>query len=86
MQVFACSARGSSQTYWEIRPTMGMLDPYPSWLVKEARVGLQQWIASIINASLSAGKLQSMLKEAVIRFLLKKLALDPAMLGNYRPV
>lgn len=32
-------------------PTTSKLEPCPSWMVKSAREGLQQWLAPIVNAS-----------------------------------
>lgn len=66
--------------------TTGRLDHCPSWLIKAARRGLHQGLAPIINASLRSGVLPRLLKQAVIRPLLKKPNLDPNDLGNFSPV
>lgn len=63
-----------------------MLDPCPLGQVEEARGSLKQWSALLINSSLSTGVLPAPLEAAIIRLLLKNPTLDPAELGNYRPV
>ncbi|XP_067320839.1 uncharacterized protein [Anolis sagrei] len=69
-----------------MRPTTSILDPCPSWLLKEARGGLAEWVTVVVNASLREGKIPASLKQAVIKPLLKKPSLDPTKLDNFRPV
>uniref|UniRef100_A0A8C6XD58 Reverse transcriptase domain-containing protein n=1 Tax=Naja naja TaxID=35670 RepID=A0A8C6XD58_NAJNA len=66
--------------------TTCLLDPCPSWLVYASREVTRGWLQAVINASLSEGVFPAALKEAVVRPLLKKPALDPTILNNYRPV
>nr|XP_060618433.1 uncharacterized protein LOC132767443 [Anolis sagrei ordinatus] len=69
-----------------MRPTTCILDPCPSWLLKEARGGLAEWVKVVVNASLREGKIPASLKQAIIKPLLKKPSLDPTKFDNYRPV
>ncbi len=58
----------------------------PSFLVKAAADLLASPIAALINRSLELGIFPAEMKLAFISPLLKKLGLDPDVLGNYRPV
>ncbi|XP_058033112.1 alpha-N-acetylgalactosaminide alpha-2,6-sialyltransferase 3 isoform X1 [Ahaetulla prasina] len=69
-----------------LHATTCLLDPCPSWLVLAAQEVTRGWLQGIINASLVEGFFPAALQEAVVRPLLKKPSLDPAILGNYRPV
>uniref|UniRef100_A0A803SUT5 Reverse transcriptase domain-containing protein n=1 Tax=Anolis carolinensis TaxID=28377 RepID=A0A803SUT5_ANOCA len=69
-----------------VRATTCVLDPCPSWLLKQASGGLVDWFVAIINASLGQGKFPSSLKQAVVRPILKKASLDPTNPCNYRPI
>uniref|UniRef100_A0A803TMD6 Reverse transcriptase domain-containing protein n=1 Tax=Anolis carolinensis TaxID=28377 RepID=A0A803TMD6_ANOCA len=69
-----------------VRATTCSADPCPSWLIKSARGGLVEWFVMIINASLDQGKFPSVLKQAIVRPILKKASLDSAILNNYRPI
>ncbi|XP_058013007.1 uncharacterized protein LOC131185006 [Ahaetulla prasina] len=69
-----------------LHATTCLLDPCPSWLVLATQEVTRGWLRGIINASLLEGVFPAALKEAVVRPLLKKPSLDPAILGNYRPV
>uniref|UniRef100_A0A8C6VP90 Reverse transcriptase domain-containing protein n=1 Tax=Naja naja TaxID=35670 RepID=A0A8C6VP90_NAJNA len=66
--------------------TTCLLDPCPSWLVYASREVTCGWLWAVVNASLREGAFTAALKEAVVRPLLKKPALDPAELNNFRPV
>uniref|UniRef100_A0A803SN06 Reverse transcriptase domain-containing protein n=1 Tax=Anolis carolinensis TaxID=28377 RepID=A0A803SN06_ANOCA len=70
----------------EVRATTCILDPCPSWLIKEARGGLAEWVKVVVNASLQEGIFPASLKLAVIKPLLKKPSLDPTQLENFRPI
>ena len=63
-----------------------MLDPIPTWLIREAKGELLPIMTNIINASLSASQVPVAMKSAVVTPLLKKPTLDPEVLKNYRPV
>ncbi|KAF7244902.1 hypothetical protein EYD10_08831 [Varanus komodoensis] len=67
-------------------PTTCLLDPCPSWLIKDSKHGIGTWILEVVNASLREGLVPAPLKEAVVRPVLKKASLDPEMATNYRPV
>ncbi|KAF7241559.1 RNA-directed DNA polymerase from mobile element jockey [Varanus komodoensis] len=69
-----------------VRPTTCLLDPCPSWLIKDSKHGIGTWILEVVNASLREGRVPAPLKEAVVRPVLKKASLDPGMAANYRPV
>uniref|UniRef100_A0A803SSU4 Reverse transcriptase domain-containing protein n=2 Tax=Anolis carolinensis TaxID=28377 RepID=A0A803SSU4_ANOCA len=70
----------------EAKATTCILDPCPSWLVREARGGLAEWVKVVVNASLREGIVPASLKLAVIKPLLKKPSLDPTQLDSYRPI
>uniref|UniRef100_A0A803THC7 Reverse transcriptase domain-containing protein n=1 Tax=Anolis carolinensis TaxID=28377 RepID=A0A803THC7_ANOCA len=70
----------------EVRATTCILDPCPSWLVREARGGLAEWVKVVANASLREGIFPASLELAVIKPLLKKPSLDPTQLDNYWPI
>uniref|UniRef100_A0A803TE01 ribonuclease H n=1 Tax=Anolis carolinensis TaxID=28377 RepID=A0A803TE01_ANOCA len=70
----------------EARATTCILDPCPSWLVREARGGLAEWVKVVVNASLRDGIVPASFKLAVIKPLLKKSSLDPTQLDNYWPI
>ncbi|XP_077782882.1 uncharacterized protein LOC144327417 [Podarcis muralis] len=68
------------------RPTTCLLDPCPSWLIRECPDVAWTPLVEIINLSLDTGTFPGELKEAVVCPLLKKTSLDPLDLSNYRPV
>ncbi|XP_062839868.1 uncharacterized protein LOC134299860 [Anolis carolinensis] len=70
----------------EVRATTCILDPCPSWLMREARGGLAEWVKVMANASLWDGKFPVSLKMAVIKLLLKKASLDPTLFRNFWPI
>ncbi|KAF7238147.1 Sperm-associated antigen 17 [Varanus komodoensis] len=70
----------------QVCPTICLLDPCPSWLLKKAKDGIGTWILEVVNASLRDGWVPAPLKEAVVRPVLKKASLDPEVAANYRPV
>uniref|UniRef100_A0A803TP95 Reverse transcriptase domain-containing protein n=1 Tax=Anolis carolinensis TaxID=28377 RepID=A0A803TP95_ANOCA len=70
----------------EVRATTCILDPCPSWLVREARGGLAEWVKVVVNASLRESVFPASLKLAVIKPPLKKPSLDPTQLENYLPI
>ena len=62
------------------------LDPLPTWLLKQHLHAFLPFITAIINASLLSGVVPAAYKTARVVPHLKKASLDPAVLGNYRPV
>lgn len=63
-----------------------MLDPIPTWMLKDSLDTLLPPITTIVNMSMSSGEVPTSLKKAVITPLLKKPGLDRNVLKNYRPV
>ena len=63
-----------------------MLDPIPTWLIKEGRSELLPVMTNIINSSLRSSQVPKSMKSAIVTPLLKKSTLDPDILKNYRPV
>ena len=63
-----------------------MLDPIPTWLIKESRSELLPVMTNIINSSLRSSQVPKSMKSAVVTPLLKKSTLNPDILKNYRPV
>ena len=63
-----------------------MLDPIPTWLIKESRSELLPVMTNIINSSLRSSQVPKSMKSAIVTPLLKNSTLDPDILKNYRPV
>ena len=63
-----------------------VLDPFPTFLIKECVDILLPSITKIINLSLSEGVFPSSFKHAIVTPLLKKSTLSRNELKNYRPV
>ena len=63
-----------------------LLDPLPSWLVKQQLDVLLPAITAIVNRSLAEGFVPESLKSAIVMPLLKKSNLDHNVLKTYRPV
>jgi len=63
-----------------------ILDPIPTFLLKESVDALLPFLTVMINASLREGHLPASQKHAVITPLLKKSSLEAADMKNYRPV
>ena len=63
-----------------------MLDPIPTWYLKDNVSTFVPAISNVINTSLSTGEFPMSLKRAVITPIIKKPSLDPDELKNYRPV
>ncbi len=59
------------------KPTMGMLDPIPSKLLKEVLPEFIDPLLAIVNLSMSLGNVPKTFKLAVIKPLIKKTQLDP---------
>ena len=63
-----------------------LLDPVPTWLLKECIGDLLPLITAIVNTSISTEKFPKTLKNAIVRPHLKNQKLDPEELKHYRPV
>ena len=63
-----------------------MLDPIPTWYLKDNLSTFVHAISTVINMSLSTGEFPMSLKRAVITPIIKKTSLNSAELKNYRPV
>lgn len=63
-----------------------ILDPIPTWLLKETVEDHIPTITRLINSSLQSGIFPSKWKSAVVTPLLKGPSLDKQHLKNYRPV
>ena len=63
-----------------------MLDPWPTFLVKECIDILLPSITRLVNCSLSEGVVPDEFKKAIVTPLIKKSSLPPNDLKNYRPV
>ena len=62
------------------------LDPIPTEMTKQYLHEISPLITTIINTSLSSGKVPITFKKAIVIPLLKKKGLDQNVLKNYRPV
>ena len=63
-----------------------MLDPWPTYLVKEFALILLPSITKLVNCSLAEGFVPTSFKKAVVTPLIKKRSLPKEELNNYRPV
>ena len=63
-----------------------ILDPIPTWMVKQISNVLAPVIAAMCNASFIQHTVPAQHKKAVVRPLLKKPTLDPSDLASYRPI
>ena len=63
-----------------------LLDPWPTFLVKECIDILLPSITKLVNCSLSEGVVPDEFKKAIVTPLIKKSSLPPNDLKNYRPV
>ncbi len=67
-------------------PTTCPLDPIPTHLLQAISSSVIPALTHIINTSLHTGTFPTAFKQARVCPLLKKPALNPALLENYRPV
>ena len=63
-----------------------MLDPVPTWIVKQYVDDLAPFITTLFNSSIQNGVFPSSQKCACVTPILKKTSLDIDDLGNYRPI
>lgn len=69
-----------------MKPSGSPYDALPPRFFKEVFLTIASAVQSIVNSSLSSGVVPVNLKHAVIQPLLKKPALDPDIIANYRPI
>ncbi|KAK3549855.1 hypothetical protein QTP86_015276, partial [Hemibagrus guttatus] len=67
-------------------PTTCPLDPIPSAMLQTISSDLLPFITTVINGSLTSGHVPTVFKKARVIPILKKPALDPSDISNYRPV
>ncbi|KAK3561767.1 hypothetical protein QTP86_013416 [Hemibagrus guttatus] len=66
-------------------PTTYPLDPIPSAMLQTISPDLLPFITTVINGSLMSGHVPTAFKKARVIPILKKPALDPSDISNYRP-
>ncbi|KAK3518522.1 hypothetical protein QTP70_001499 [Hemibagrus guttatus] len=66
-------------------PTTCALDPIPSAMLQTISPDLLPFITTVINGSLTSGHVPTAFKKARVIPILKKPALDPSDISNYRP-
>ncbi|KAK3516116.1 hypothetical protein QTP70_005378 [Hemibagrus guttatus] len=66
-------------------PTTCPLDPIPSAMLQTISPDLLPFITTVINGSLTSGHIPTAFKKARVIPILKKPALDPSDISNYRP-
>ncbi|KAK3559279.1 hypothetical protein QTP86_009947 [Hemibagrus guttatus] len=67
-------------------PTTCPLDPIPSAMLQTISPDLLPFFTTVINGSLTSGHVPTAFKKARVIPILKKPALDPSDISNYRPV
>lgn len=63
-----------------------LLDPIPTWLLKDCLNSFMPSIMHIVNQSLENADMPQTFKNAVVLPLLKKPSLDVEIMKNYRPI
>ncbi|XP_072039764.1 uncharacterized protein [Amphiura filiformis] len=63
-----------------------LLDPIPTWLLKDHSTLFIPILAEIVNVSFNTGIFPDSLKDAIITPVIKKQSMDPNILKNYRPI
>jgi len=63
-----------------------MLDPVPTFLVRESIDLLLPFLTMLVNTSLMQGRLPASQKHAIVTLRLKRSGLDPTDIANFRPV
>ena len=63
-----------------------LLDPAPTWLIKQLLPDLAETIAKMCNMSLEEGIFPNSLKSTIVRPRLKKTNLDPENMNSFRPI
>jgi hypothetical protein len=63
-----------------------VLDPVPTWLVKQFAIELAPFLVVLFNTSMRSGTFPATQKAAIVVPALKKSTLDPLNMANYRPI
>ncbi|KAK3506452.1 hypothetical protein QTP70_000621 [Hemibagrus guttatus] len=74
------------QITWSCNPTTCPLDPIPSAMLQTISPDLLPFITTVIHGSLTSGHVPTAFKKARVIPILKKPALYPSDISNYRPV
>lgn len=69
-----------------LKPSGSPNDAVPPRLFKEVFPTVGPSVVAVINSSLTSGVVPEILKHAVVQPLIKKPALDPSVLANFRPI
>ncbi|KAK3564743.1 hypothetical protein QTP86_024963 [Hemibagrus guttatus] len=85
-QLSTVAAEEVLQITQSCNPTTCPLDPIPSAMLQTISPDLLPFITTVINGSLTSGHVPSAFKKARVIPILKKPALDPSDISNYRPV
>ncbi|KAK3514958.1 hypothetical protein QTP86_020712, partial [Hemibagrus guttatus] len=85
-QLSTVAAEEVLQTTRSCNPTTCPLDPIPSAMLQTISPDLLPFITTVINGSLTSGHVPTAFKKARVIPILKKPALDPSDISNYRPV
>ncbi|KAK3558457.1 hypothetical protein QTP86_018184, partial [Hemibagrus guttatus] len=86
MQLSTVAAEEVLQIIRSCNPTTCPLDPNPSAMLQIISPDLLPFITTVINGSLTSGHVPTVFKKARLIPILKKPALDPSDISNYRPV
>ncbi|KAK3569504.1 hypothetical protein QTP86_032109 [Hemibagrus guttatus] len=86
MQFSTVAAEEVLQMIWSCNPTTCPLDPIPSAMLQTISPDLLPFITTVISGSLTSGHVPTVFKKARVIPILKKPALDPSDISNYRPV
>ncbi|KAK3567474.1 hypothetical protein QTP86_019979, partial [Hemibagrus guttatus] len=85
-QLSTVAAEEALQITRSCNPTTCPLDPIPSAMLQTISPDLLPFITTVINGSLTSGHVPTVFKKARVIPILKKPALDPSDISNYRPV
>ncbi|KAK3553288.1 hypothetical protein QTP86_032762, partial [Hemibagrus guttatus] len=85
-QLSTVAAEEVLQIIRSCNPTTCPLDPIPSAMLQTISPDLLPFITTVINGSLTSGHVPTVFKKARVIPILKKPALDPSDISNYRPV
>ncbi|KAK3553315.1 hypothetical protein QTP86_033831, partial [Hemibagrus guttatus] len=86
MQLSTVASEEVLQITQSCNPTTCPLDPIPSAMLQTISPDLLPFITTVINGSLTSGHVPTVFKKARFIPILKKPALDPSDISNYRPV
>ncbi|KAK3548121.1 hypothetical protein QTP70_004879 [Hemibagrus guttatus] len=86
MQLSTVASEEVLQITRSCNPTTCPLDPSPSAMLQTISPDLLPFITTVINGSLTSGHVPTVFKKARVIPILKKPALDPSDISNYRPV